>query len=563
MHAAGEGGVEEGPNSDAGAAGDGLTHCNSDTECSDDLRCNGEESCVDGACRAGTPSACSNEAKCVEDARLAPCAYPDASPWLAYVADEDTPGLEELYAVKESLIGVQQPIKLNAPLPVSPGKTPRLYSPAWTNDGRWLVYGVVLDEQWSALRWYAVGFDAGTPSAAIELTKDLPLGQVYLTYPAFGPSASPNGNSVLLSQTNGDLYRVDLTAKGASAPLRLNLGTETVQSGEWVLGGTAVAYTTQSQALLVNPDGSGREAFAGYRPTLVMVPPGNGSHLNFIDQQTYDFYIAKVAPGEAIVKVNDTNLGDYVDNRFSPDGQYVTYSEGEKLAGSRKVYLLDLLNSPTWSRKKLLDGQQLDTGESLGPWAPDSSYFVFFGDDDYPDRKDVYVSEAASGSTRKLPYQIGLRDSVLGFASPGNFLISNQRHASDKVELLIVGPSGSETQLHTNTLGKPYQGAEVAPDGSGAVFCAGAANEELYYVDLRDHSFRQAVMLPGEGSAYGCADGFASDSKGFVYYRAALDGSRTLYWADTTHQVLARPVPVTRSGRARIWTWQPWVTQAR
>jgi hypothetical protein len=153
MHAAGEGGVEEGPNSDAGAAGDGLTHCNSDTECSDDLRCNGEESCVDGACRAGTPSACSNEAKCVEDARLAPCAYPDASPWLAYVADEDTPGLEELYAVKESLIGVQQPIKLNAPLPVSPGKTPRLYSPAWTNDGRWLVYGVVLDEQWSALRF--------------------------------------------------------------------------------------------------------------------------------------------------------------------------------------------------------------------------------------------------------------------------------------------------------------------------------------------------------------------------------------------------------------------------
>lgn len=561
-HAAGRGGADLGPKSDAGAAGEALTDCTSDAECDDGLRCNGEESCVDGACRAGNPSACSNAATCVEDAHFAPCAYPGASPWLVYLADEDTPDLEELYAVKESLIGVQVPIKLNAPLPFSPGKTPRLVGEAWSDDGQWLVYGVALDEKWSVVRWYAVGFDAGAPSVPIELTKDLPAGQIFLSHPVFGQSASSYGHSVLLRQTNGDLYRVDLTAKGASAPFQLNLGTETVVNAEWALGGTAVTYTSQTQAFLINPDGAGRAAFADYSPTLAMDPSANGSRLSFREPGSSDFYVAKVAPGEAIVKVNGTNLGsDGVSYRLSGDGRYVTYSASEKVAGSHELYLVDLLHSPAWSRKTLLDEQQLSTAYTMGGWAPDSSYFVFFADDYSPDKKNVYIYDVASGTTTALSFPTGLQSSVLGFTSNGGFLISDQRDAGDTVELRLVRPNVSGTRLHTNSLGKPYQGAQVAPNGSGAVFCNGAVNEDLYYLDLRD-AFGQAVKLPGEGSAYGCSDGFASDSKGFVYYRTAPDGSRTLYWSDTSHQVLGKPVQVTRSGRARTWTWQPWVNKA-
>ncbi|MET0793129.1 MAG: hypothetical protein ABW061_16535 [Polyangiaceae bacterium] len=556
--AAGQGGAAAGGESEAGAGGAAPTQCSTDAECNDGLRCNGVETCFDGACRAGTPSACSNAATCVEDTRWALCAYPDASPWFVYIADEDTPGTEELYAVKESLIGVQAPIKVNAPLTATAGYTPRIVSQLWTDDGNWLAYEVVADSRGSVIRYYAVRFASGMPEPPIELTQGLPDGQYSVSYSFLGRDISPNGSDILLYQPNGDLYRIDLNASVAPTPLKLNLSFEAVQTASWVQGGRAIAYTTSNQAFLLHADGvMHRDAFNGFVAGQQMLPSADGNQLIFTDSETYDFYVAKAAPLETVKKVNGPSVGPFVDWRLSRNGRYAAYAASEHAAGISEVYLVDLQSS-SWARTPLLTEQELDQRNIMGVWSPDSSYLVFFGDSDEPGTKDVYLYDTATNATRRSNYSIAEQERVLGFTPSGAFLISAQSRGAGSFQLVGTAPNGREIDLHENTLGKPYLAAQVAADGTGAVFCNGTANEDLYFVDLRDN-FNQAVTLPGEGTVAHCYDVFAPDSKGFVYYRTASDGSRKLYWVDSSRQVLGRPVQVTRDGRARDWAWQPWV----
>lgn len=553
--AAGQAGPEAGAQSDAGAGGEiAIGHCSTDAECDDGLRCNGVESCGDGACRAGTPSACSNAATCVEDTRWAPCAYSDDAPWLAYVADEDTPGVEEVYAVKESLIGKQQPIKLNLPLP---GQKPRLIWPSWTRDGRWLIYGATLDDQSGAARWYAVRFVQGVPEPPIELTKGLPDGRYQLSYSDAG--VSPDGHNLLLYQTGGDMYRIDLNASDPTARLKINAFSDVVQMASWVKGGGAVAYLTANQALLISPDGmTDRDAFTGFKPNLYLFASPDGSHLGFIDTETDDYFVAKVGPNEPLKKLRNDDASVY-DLRFAGDGRYAAYSKEGPSVGTGGVILVDL-QTVDLAASTLLDHQTLDQRDSVGGWAPDSSYLVFFGDGPEPQTKYVYTYDTAKHSATPTGYSMASADRVLGFTRAGEFLISSQRNAADSVELLAINPKLGVRDIHQNTQGKPYLAAEVAPNGAGAVFCNGSDRDGLYYVDLRD-LFNQGVELAGEGSVGHCYDLFAPDSKGFVYYREATDGSRKLYWVDAAHQVLGQPIQVTREGRASTWVWQPSVVE--
>ena len=46
---------------------DQCTGCVDDADCDDDLFCNGEETCVDNVCEAGTPVDCDDEVDCTVD----------------------------------------------------------------------------------------------------------------------------------------------------------------------------------------------------------------------------------------------------------------------------------------------------------------------------------------------------------------------------------------------------------------------------------------------------------------------------------------------------------------
>ncbi|MEI9954288.1 MAG: hypothetical protein WDO74_36280 [Pseudomonadota bacterium] len=102
-----------------------------------------------------------------------------------YEADEDTPALDELYAVKESLIGIQQPIKISVAQLRAPTEHLAPFSFSWSADGRWLMYGTTEKDDTVPTRWHAVRFDGGVPQAPVVLTDGLP--------PVSGMTWSPTG----------------------------------------------------------------------------------------------------------------------------------------------------------------------------------------------------------------------------------------------------------------------------------------------------------------------------------------------------------------------------------
>ena len=556
----------------AGAAAQAVA-CASDHDCDDGLRCNGTELCRDGSCHAGISPVCVNAASCVEDATQALCSYSDKSAWLTYVADEDTPGVDELYVVKESLIGTMAPIKVSGKLPTTPGEKLLTWSLRWSGDGAWLLFQTTLNDQESVKRSYAVHFEGGTPEAPIEITHGLPLASYDLTV-----SSSPTNHEVLL-RGNGSVYWLPLSAEGKTVPLKVNLDKDLATSVAWVLGGDGLIYTTDHGRIYlveVHPMGPTAPDPIGNPQSvqeLYQTTSPDGQWVVFWTH-TDAAYLLRVAFGASIVPLDQTPGGSTsVWFQFSPDSRYLAYSVEGKTPGHNAAYVISLTadgNAEQLNRFPVQQQQTLSSWEMLGNWARDSSFLQFFGDgvNPNPEEKTLYFFNTDTATSQMTPYVVGIRDEPAGVSPTSPVFTFSYQLTPGETELVALNPSaqGGARTYDMNSLGRQYQYVDFTRDGSEAVFCTNPSNandQDMFFLDLRTSAFPHAVRLPGDGIAADCYADFAPDGKGFAYYRLSADGSRVLNWVDSSKQVLAKPVPVTREGRVLHYVWQPGVPAAK
>jgi hypothetical protein len=166
----------EGEPSSAGVAGEGgtagaepiagPTPCAGSDDCDDRKPCNGQEACVAGFCAAGEARSCEPNLEC-SDSEGGACVFADESPWIVYQADDDTPGIPEVYAVKRGLLGKMTPIKLNDPLEAGWEAT----SGGWSPDHQLYTFVIRQLSPYRAIT-QAVRFGHGLPEKAVAIPGD-------------------------------------------------------------------------------------------------------------------------------------------------------------------------------------------------------------------------------------------------------------------------------------------------------------------------------------------------------------------------------------------------------
>lgn len=555
----GGGGALGRPSAEAGAGGVSTTAmCVSDAECDDHLRCNGVETCRGGECQTGV-AICENASKCVEGPSATVCTYQDSSAWLVYEADEDTPAVDELYAVKESLMGVQHPIKISAPLPHAPGEQLARYSFSWSADGRWLMFGTTEKKDTSATRYYAVRFDRGTPEAPVALTSGLPA--AYITW-------SPTGHELLFLDDEGNLFWIHLKEDGAVATAQLNPNSHQVRDMTWVTGSKLVYITKDGEAYRLQLDSDVPQAPSrfstrgGLLTASLCWASADGESVAFSFDEG-NVGVANVATQQIQPLTNSALELVRADWRFSPDAHYLVYAAPEPVAELTKVYLIDL-KQPGLTRT-LIDTVELAWSAALGTWSPDSSFFTYFGPSREAGRKDLEVYDVQTKRKSGTNYDLGYQQREVGFSPDGSkILYSTQWSSTTKTtELTAIAGDGGAQYFEEDAAGRPFSSVEFALDGSAALYCTTVGEEQLtdmVYSDRRVPT--QSVRVPGDGSVYSCGKGFGATSKGFAYYRFAPDGARSLYWIDITRQIMSKPTKISGEGRVAYYFWQP-VANAR
>ena len=475
----------------------------------------------------------------------------DSRSWLIYDADDDTPGRAQLYAAKQTPLGLQLPIKISAPLPAAESVTLDF---AWSADGQWFLFGTTQKNDRVPTRWYAVSFAGGAPHAPVVLSDGLP-GLSYLDW-------SPTGHELLLQSNDGNAYWTHLSEQDAAAPIRLNSPSQVISHAIWATS-AAVLYGTKDAAayrVVLGPDRASSPIEFRSSDVKGQISPRLTSRDRkwalFVDD--VGWLLAQVDTG-TLARLDDRALDqDQVSVRFSPDSRYLEFAANDKALDQSELYLLDLLD-PGLPRITVASGQALPTNELHGGWSANASFLTYFSDTakGSASLKSVHAFDLLSKQSVDAHGAMNTTDDAFVAASPdGAYVLYSYRASTTKTRLLGVDRAGEWIEYDENAAGTPYSDAEFSADGSLALFCTTNSAEQtrdMSFADLRGSS----VRVPGDGSVSDCSGAFAPDSKGFVYFRVAADGAQTLNWVDTTQQVMGKPRQINRDGRVRSFRWQP------
>jgi hypothetical protein len=514
--------------------------CDTARDCDDGEACNGLEACEAGACVAGAAVECSEGTAC-SNGRGGACQFTDTSPWIVYQADDDEPGVSELYALRRDLIGKMTPIKLNAEL--EPGWQVRSRD-QWSPDRRLLTFSIGTRSSARAAAIEVVRFDETGPHWAQRLEGEdiqwAPSGTLLAAREAHGVAIYDYDGEGELTQvmsvrdsdatnvhgywTQRDEYVVALTsmstkqswiqklsgasgwwsARGVASNLALShfrlspTGTELVyeepSSGE-ERNGALYAYDLFGGGLLKRVAAPGSHSFDwsadGRQFLLVQQSDDGGSQRAFVGygsvHQNEPVQIAAAAPISSAA--------------FAPDGQQILIRESVE-QGLEEVQVLDPRVSVT------------DAVASLG--------------------------------------RTGERDGGPVFSADGDLgVVQVRSDVESNVELRLFTLSDRRTaRLDSIPSEQQYSGVRFSVDAQFLAYTKGADDSyEGAYVDLRYDTAAspKPVRLPGKGSVYGLE--FDAEGAGLFYILEKSSGARQCFYVDLSAQVAKEPVQVSRAGR--------------
>jgi Tol biopolymer transport system component len=321
--------------SEDGAAGghagsNGEDTCESDADCDDALACNGRERCQMGACEQEEPIECTHGTTCVEDgSEDGACEFVDQGSWVVFLSDAQTPALFEPYAIRERLVGKEEPIKLGIPL--EPGDWTRSTgSNDWSFDNQYMLFrrGLALHDVPDGL--YVVPMGGGIPGKPTELVKGAKS--------AWG-EWSPKRHQLLLS-VDGEHELVTLT--GDAVKRYSFMSGADFSSARWSPNGDRLAAIYRRS--------SSSSVFIA--ATIDVTEDGEITHVRNFAQGGRELH----------------------DLRWSPDGKWIAVIETPGDGSGDAVSLVAAENPLTPQPLNLpLDGQEL-WGAS---WSPDGRFLAY------------------------------------------------------------------------------------------------------------------------------------------------------------------------------------------
>ncbi len=539
------GGAESEPrdSAQAGAGGEAPAprSCKTDEDCDDGKVCSGREACVRGSCQAGKAVACADNLSCSDEDDGA-CVYADPSPWVVYQADDDTPGVQEIYAIKRDLAGKMQPIKLNEPL-----------------EAGWQSYGV---DTWTPdPQLYLFTARGGSPEdAKIELVYfDAQGPQPPLVIDGANPLWSPSGRYLFVTLPHGvSIYEHEGAGKLTRVFEQSDPGFAALQ-GRWSENDklffsatgrdgvstlyavadekskwTAQSLVTQAKAILdfvPDPDG-GAVAYS-------LDPRPNG--------ETWWGVEAQPGSDPAVVASNGRTTLSWL-----PDGS--------RYLLTRYVETEQVIRGWAWigegssrERKKT----PVAVGELVltGTFSPDGTS-ILLAEPVEGGGVDVRVLNEQTGKTDR---SLGVQDEAFSwprFAADGDTAVMPTLRGAN-AELSLVSLSGRVSgTLDAIPSGQRFERYEITPGGEFVAYTKGVAPDlDGAYVDLRHPTGRKPIRMPGDGSVYSFQ--FDDVGQGLFYIRERDNGARECSYLDLSRQVAQPPVKLSRDGRVDVCVPQP------
>jgi hypothetical protein len=515
--------------------------CAKPEDCDDGSFCNGQESCVAGSCAAGTAPACDTNMQCVELERA--CVFSDASPWVIYMADDDTPGVTEAYAVKRDLIGKMDPVKLNDAL--EPGWITESFR-GWTPDPQLFSFNVSQSSAPYRSAVELVYFGHGLPGKPQRLEGyDIRWSPSWQLFAVIGE----NGVSINAYSGNGNFETV----------LTFESSDYTDFYGYWTPGDEFVFSQTSRLGQVSRIQRAVRDG-AGWKvlPLLdglvglsqfELSPTGKELtyHVETSDGRKGPLYALALAEGSK-PKVLLPGGEDWVS--WSPDGSRFLLFEagrsGATLAFFGAGSVCTQKPEQIAANQALYGGAFTPDGKQIMLWKPFEDWGV-----------DWALFDSSDDSTNSFGASVGpyrpwfAPDDDLG-------LLPTLDSADSPLALTLFSLSGQRwNQIDSIPSGSEYADVQFSAHTEFAAYTKGKyPNYDGAYVDLR-YALRdpKPVRLPGEGNVYR----FELDSSGtgIYYVREKANGARDCFYLDLSGQVAAEPVKVSRNGRVDSCGAQP------
>lgn len=187
------------PSAAAGAGGDPAV-CKTNDDCADELLCNGDEQCEDGACVRGSAPACEAGTTCLEGDVREPCGYAVQSPWLVLL------GMERIWGLPTAELGKRKLLELGER--PSSGIFVGMNGIAFAADGRRAFIDYLAEDFGEAV--LELSFGRGLPDS-VHNVDNLPNWGNYSK-----PVLSRDGARGLLSEFDTGAYFLDLSGTRAA-----------------------------------------------------------------------------------------------------------------------------------------------------------------------------------------------------------------------------------------------------------------------------------------------------------------------------------------------------------
>lgn len=519
--------------------------CSATPDCDDGQPCNGVETCVDEACQAGEAASCGIGMECSNDDAGA-CVFTDQSPWIIYEADDDTPGVPEVYAVKRGLLGQMEPIKINAPFAEGweasrPGE--------WSPDHQWYSFTIIRREPYDEAA-QVVYFGRGLPMPAVELK-----GAQVVQW-------SPSGRFFATTEAHG-LAIYQYKAPDSVELVHREAAPERAQFyGDWALNDTFIfaAQDTATELWDISALSSGLDTWQSQ-----LLSFGHG-WVSFAvsPSKTEIIYDTAASPSQGTRFFAQSLLRSQTTLLANPGRNWLIWSP-------RGGYLLLLpadSGIPNEMQMYLGAGDAADGNlRSIQPavlsagFNPDGTRLLLRkSESDWSNRLSTY--DIASGVESGLSRRVGHSDETRWSPDGGWVATPTRETETSDIDLELIGVIPTRDNLRLDSIPSTlrYYNFQFNKQSKFFAYYKGDGATRDYdaaYVDLRYHLVTdpKPVRLPGEGSMW--IMNFDPDGSALYYIRERADGARDCYYLDLSLQVAKEPVKVNRSGRATRCFAQP------
>ncbi len=429
--------------------------------------------------------------------------------YVAYVADQNTDGVFELYVVPVDKSSSETAVKISGSFMAGDGiveTAPGQYAFAWAPDSSRLAY--LADQRTAGVVELFSNQPTGNGNTTIRLSRPLlsPAADIDVSEFKWAPDSSLiayRGN-----QTNSNIVDLYTTRPDQGIPLQITSGmvpgrqvTEFAWSpvtippsgfriafiADKTAAGLSQLFTTSANNDFNVLVSGGLNNLASTVISFAWAP--DGSRIAYIADDDADEVFALFTTAPALPQLNRisgnlVNGGDVAAFAWAPDSSRVAYSADQETLDKFELY-----TSPPGSASgnvKVSGTPMAGDGVVDFAWAPDSSRVAYNADQDTPDKFELYTSPPASaGGDVKASGTPVAGGGVVDFSwAPDSSRLAyiGDENSIDVFELFTATPDGSVNDLVSGPLvgGGSVEEAAWAPDSAGVGYIADQDTNEAF-----------------------------------------------------------------------------------